>query len=214
MFVRGAKNVRGGLRRPIAAAIAISQVIERLSLEGKMKRNHYLGMRPGDLDGKPCGRYWQPELEPGQPHVAQAVLHGGEAAGLALPIADVDGLVTPEYVSLGNGFARLAGGTIFVAVRDVIPRLTGAMFEWWMGWNCMENQRAYRESKRGFGVMSEWGWDDRSRRVPVGGALGSTLLGRFRFGLKRTLERSFLEVRLFAEPIDLGCRNSRAGLAI
>mgnify|MGYP001225323634 CR=1 FL=1 len=36
-----------------------------------MKREKYLGMRPGDLDGKPYARYWNPEMRPLPAHVSE-----------------------------------------------------------------------------------------------------------------------------------------------
>jgi hypothetical protein len=106
-----------------------------------MKQKPYLGMRPGDLDGKRYARFWQPEMRPLQPQVARAVERGGEAPGLCLGLADADQLLAPGNLPLENGFSRLEDGTLFVAARTNMPQVTGAMFEWWMGWHYMENQR-------------------------------------------------------------------------
>lgn len=106
-----------------------------------MKQDHYLGMRSGDLDGKPYAKYWKPEMRPLQPHVAQAVLHGSEAGELGFLMDAADQLLEPGYLALENGFSRLRDGTVFVAVRTDMHRVTGAMFEWWMGWHYMEHQR-------------------------------------------------------------------------
>ena len=106
-----------------------------------MKKDHYLGMRPGDLDGKPYAKYWQPEMRALQPHVAHAVLHGSEACELGFPMDEADQLLESGYLALENGFTRLRDGTVFVAVRTDMPRVTAAMFEWWMGWHYMEHQR-------------------------------------------------------------------------
>ena len=107
----------------------------------EMKPEKYLGMRPGDLDGKPYARYWQPEMQPLPPHVAQAIAHGEEASELGFPLEEADRLLEPGDLPLENGFTTLRDGTIFVAVRTEMPGVTGAMFEWWMGWHYMENQR-------------------------------------------------------------------------
>ena len=106
-----------------------------------MNSDHCLGVQPGDLDGKPYAKYWQPAMRPLQPHVSEAVLHGEEAGALAFPLSEADQLLEPGYLALENGFTKLPGGKIFVAVRTDMARVTGAMFEWWMGWHYMEHQR-------------------------------------------------------------------------
>ncbi len=106
-----------------------------------MKRDIYLGMRPGDLDDKPYAKYWNPEMQPLQPQVREAVIHGYEAAELGFSMDEADQLMEPGYLPLENGTAQLRNGQTFVAVRTDMPRATGAMFEWWMGWHYMEAQR-------------------------------------------------------------------------
>ncbi len=101
----------------------------------------YLGMRPGDLDGKPYARFWQPDMASMQPQVVDALRHGPEAPELAFELEDAADLLTPGYLPLENGFTTLPSGRTFVAVRTRMPRVTGAMFEWWMGWHYMEAQR-------------------------------------------------------------------------
>jgi hypothetical protein len=98
-------------------------------------------MREGDLEGKPYARHWNPVMQPLQEQVAAAILHGPEASELGFAIDDADLLVEPGYLPLENGTTRLASGEIFVAVLTKMPGVTGAMFEWWMGWHYMEHQR-------------------------------------------------------------------------
>lgn len=76
-----------------------------------------------------------------QPHVAEAVLHGEQPGALGFGLEDADRLLEPGYLPLENGFARLSTGQVQVAVRTQMPGVTGAMFEWWMGWHTMEHQR-------------------------------------------------------------------------
>lgn len=106
-----------------------------------MKPEHYLGMEPGDLDGKPYAKYWRPAMGPLQSHVTEALLHGEEAGALGFALHEAEQLLLPGYLALENGFTTLPDGKIFVAVRTDMPRATGAMFEWWMGWHYMEHQR-------------------------------------------------------------------------
>ncbi len=106
-----------------------------------MIRGGYLGMRSGDLEARPYARYWNPVMEPVQSQVQQAILHGAEASDLGFTIDRADRLKAPGYLPLENGWTTLTSGQVFVAVLTRMPGVTGAMFEWWMGWHYMENQR-------------------------------------------------------------------------
>ena len=106
-----------------------------------MQQDKYLGMRPGDLDGKPYAKFWQPDMSPMPTHVTEALLRGEEARELAFGLGDANELLKPGYLPLENGYARLNNGQFFVAVRTEMPEATGAMFGWWMGWHYMEAQR-------------------------------------------------------------------------
>ncbi len=106
-----------------------------------MRKSRYLGMRPGDLEGKPYASYWNPDMKPLQDHVQNAVLHGAEAAELGFAMDQVNLLAEAGYLPLENGYTRLGNGQIFVAVLTRMPGVTGGMFEWWMGWHYMEHQR-------------------------------------------------------------------------
>jgi hypothetical protein len=101
----------------------------------------YLGMRAGDLDDKPYAKYWNPEMAPLQEPVQRAVLHGIEAAELGFPVSEAHRLLEPGDLALENGFTRLTNGQVFVAAKTRMPRVTGAMVDWWMGWHPMESQR-------------------------------------------------------------------------
>jgi hypothetical protein len=106
-----------------------------------MKTRGYLGMAPGDLEGKPYAKYWNPEMAPMQEHARRALLHGPEAAELGFPVAQADLLLEPGYLPMENGFTRLDNGQVFVSVLTEMPRVTSAMIDWWFGWHWMESQR-------------------------------------------------------------------------
>ena len=106
-----------------------------------MSGQYYRGMRPGDLEGKRYARFWQPEMAPLPPEVANALRDGREAKGPGLELNEAGQLLEQGYLPLENGFTRLANGQTLVAVRTDMRGCTGAMFEWWMGWHCMEPQR-------------------------------------------------------------------------
>lgn len=94
-----------------------------------MKRSAYLGMRAGDLDGKPYAKYWNPHMGTLPEHVREAVLQGPQAAELGLTLAESDPLMAPGYLPLETGTAALRDGYTLVAVLTQMPRVTGAMFE-------------------------------------------------------------------------------------
>ena len=106
-----------------------------------MGRAGYLGMRAGDLDGKPYAKYWNPEMAPLPASAQRALLDGPEASELGFPLAEADLLLEPGDLPLEDGFTRLANGQVFVAVRTRMPRVTAEMIDWWMGWHYMESQR-------------------------------------------------------------------------
>jgi hypothetical protein len=101
----------------------------------------YLGMRPGDLEGKPLARYWNPEMAPLAGPVREALVHGPEAAELGLPLDEANRLLEPGDLPIENGWTRLANGHLFVAVRTPMPGVTPAMIDWWFAWHGVEAQR-------------------------------------------------------------------------
>jgi len=106
-----------------------------------MQQDSYLGMRPGDLDNKAYAKYWNPDMAAMQSQVQQALLHGAEAKELGFGREQAHLLNQPGYLPLENGTTELSTGEVFVAVQTIMPGVTGAMFEWWMGWHTMEAQR-------------------------------------------------------------------------
>lgn len=106
-----------------------------------MTQQRYLGMRPGDLDGRPYAKYWNPNMSPLPEHVQHALAHGVEAAELGFPVSEAGRLLDPGYLPLENGYTRLANGQIFVAVLTKMPGVNSDMIDWWFGWHYMESQR-------------------------------------------------------------------------
>ncbi|SLN67473.1 DAPG hydrolase family protein [Pacificibacter marinus] len=106
-----------------------------------MSQQTYLGMKDGDLDGKPYAKFWTPEMQPLQPQVRDAAIHGNFASGMGIELEDASELLKPGYLVLENGHTKLASGKLLIACLTKMPNLTGEMFEWWMGWHYMEHQR-------------------------------------------------------------------------
>lgn len=106
-----------------------------------MSEDKYLGMRSGDLDGKPYARHWNPDMGPMQDQVQRALMHGVEASELGFPVGEANQLLEAGYLPLENGFTRLGNGQVFVSVLTKMPRVSGKMIDWWFGWHYMESQR-------------------------------------------------------------------------
>ncbi len=106
-----------------------------------MRHDCYLGMRSGDLDGKPYAKYWQPDMAPLREPVAQAILEGPVSSDLGFVHEQAAELLQPGYLPLETGYTRLDNGQLFVAVLTPMPRVTGAMIDWWFAWHGAEKER-------------------------------------------------------------------------
>ena len=100
-----------------------------------MSKEYYLGMRPGDLEGKPYAKYWNPQMETMQGHVQGALMHGSEASELGIPVTEANQLLESGYLPLETGFTRLDNGQVFVGALTRMPGVTGKMIDWWFGWH-------------------------------------------------------------------------------
>jgi hypothetical protein len=74
--------------------------------------------------------------------------------------------------SLENGWTRLPGGQVFVAVRTPMPSVTAAMIDWWFGWHGVEAQRyklwhprAHLDTRMERALADEPAVDDPARYV-------------------------------------------------
>ena len=101
----------------------------------------HLGIRPGELDGKPYARHWNPTMAPLAEPIRAALALGPQAPELGFPVDEADRLLAPGDLDLETGWTRLADGQIFVAVRTPMPNVTAAMIDWWFGWHGDEAQR-------------------------------------------------------------------------
>ena len=106
-----------------------------------MSDEKYLGMKAGELEGKPYAKYWNPEMAPMQAHAQKALMHGIEASELGFPLSQANQLLDPGYLPMENGFTRLDNGQVFVSILTEMPGITGKMIDWWFGWHWMETQR-------------------------------------------------------------------------
>ena len=106
-----------------------------------MRQDSYLGMRAGDLEGKPYARYWRQDMAPLSDAISQALLQSPYPADYGFSIPDCQQLLQPGYLALENGYTQLANGEMFVAVKTPMPGVSGQMIDWWFGWHSHESQR-------------------------------------------------------------------------
>ena len=106
-----------------------------------MGTEKYLGMRPGDLDGRPYAKYWNPEMKPLPGHVQDSLSLGMQASELGMPVTEANQLLEAGYLPLETGYTRLDNGQLFVAILHKMPRVNGKMIDWWFGWEAQETQR-------------------------------------------------------------------------
>jgi hypothetical protein len=124
-----------------------------------MKTARYLGMRPGDLEGKPYAKFWNPTMAPLSAHAREAMAHGPFAGPLLPPLRDAAALVEPGYLALEDGFALSEDGALHVAIRTEMPGTSPEMVDWWFGWHSAEPQR-YKLWHPQSHVHAEWATAD------------------------------------------------------
>ncbi len=106
-----------------------------------MTVENYVGMRPGDLDGKPYAKFWNPDMAPLDDDHVRALAHGPHAPSMGFKISECAKLLEPGYLPMENGYTKLETGQIFTASMTRFPRTEGKMWDWWMGWMTMESER-------------------------------------------------------------------------
>src|SRR5579863_7224353 len=122
-------------------------------------RSLQLGMRAGELDGKPYARHWNPRLGPLHEAARDAVSVGPLPAPLVPAFDDMARLCDPGDATLENGYGVGADGTLHVALRTPLPSVSAAMIDWWFAWHSDEPQRYKLWHPRAH-VHAAWSRDD------------------------------------------------------
>jgi hypothetical protein len=96
----------------------------------------YLGMREGDLAGKPYAQYWNPAMRPLSEEARDAILRGPIAPEVLPPLKEV-----AASLDVPSGYAMLPGGGAHVAIRTAMPGVSPRMTDWWFAWHGEEAER-------------------------------------------------------------------------
>lgn len=92
------------------------------------ERQLYLGMRPGDLEGRPYAPFYHPHMGGLVASVREALMVGPLPAELLASGVDC-------------GYALDLEGCLQVVVTTEMPGVTPSMLEWWFAWHSDEPQR-------------------------------------------------------------------------
>jgi DAPG hydrolase PhiG domain len=115
----------------------------------------YLGMREGDLDGKPYAKFWQPEMQPLSTAARTALANSPASPAGIPPLSDAPRLDGRRSTALEDGYAIGQDGVLHVAIRTPMPGTSPAMVDWWFGWHSDEPQRYKLWHPRAH-VHAEW----------------------------------------------------------
>jgi hypothetical protein len=100
-----------------------------------------LGFTPDECAQSPFARFYDPEIGPLQPQVAEALLIGPQAEELFPPASAAAALTEAEYWPVETGYTRPSDGSIRVFCLTQMPGVTPEMWDWWFGWHGCEAQR-------------------------------------------------------------------------
>ena len=90
---------------------------------------------------RPLEEYLQRPPSPVASDVRAAIEAGPVDPAQALPLDRVARMIDPRPLSAETGWCTLADGVGFVAVRTAMPRVSGAMIDWWFDWHPRESLR-------------------------------------------------------------------------
>lgn len=100
-----------------------------------------LGYSPDELTHSPYASFFNPQLAPLQPQVAEALLIGPQAQELFAPASAAASMAEPGYWPVETGYTCPTDGSIRVFCLTEMPGVTPMMWDWWFGWHGCEAQR-------------------------------------------------------------------------
>ncbi len=161
-------------------------------------RRLHLGIKDGELDGRPYAKFYNPNMPPLPEQAKEALLHGPVAAALLPTLAAAPALLAPGDSDLEDGFGLHPDGSLHVAIHTDMPHVSPAMIDWWFGWHSAEPERYKLWHPRAH-VHAQWSGAD-----PPGKSGRERYVGRVSFVdeyVGSQLNRVAIE---FLPPADLG----------
>lgn len=101
----------------------------------------HLGYSDEELAQCPYAAFYNPDMGPLQPQVAEALLTGGQAHELFPPVDEASDMVEPEYWPVETGYTRVPDTAIRVFCLTRMPGVTPQIWDWWFGWHGCEALR-------------------------------------------------------------------------
>ncbi|MEM6746549.1 MAG: hypothetical protein AAF608_03920 [Pseudomonadota bacterium] len=101
----------------------------------------YLGYSQMDLESSPYAAFYDPELKPAQPQVAEALMVGRQAQELFPPVRHAKTMLEPGYWPVETGFTEAKDKSICVFCLTHMPGVAPEMWDWWFGWHGCEALR-------------------------------------------------------------------------
>lgn len=101
----------------------------------------HVGYTEDELAQSPYARFYNSEIAPLQPQVAEAQLVGAVAHELMYPVERAPEMQSDNDWPVENGYAYGPDGSLRVFCSIEMPGVTPAMWDWWFGWHGSEAQR-------------------------------------------------------------------------
>ncbi len=103
--------------------------------------DQHLGYAEEERLNGPYAAFFDPDIQPLQPQVAEALLIGGQAHELFPKVSDAGSLIKPGYWPVETGYARSPDFGIRVFCLTHMPNVAPHMWDWWFGWHGCEARR-------------------------------------------------------------------------
>jgi hypothetical protein len=124
-----------------AGAFALVTSTAFARAENRQDNSRYAGYSAGDR-AEPYARFMAERTAPPQPEVTAAYAAPATPSERIPAFSSLVADLAPTgYSLIETGYGQTDSGTVWVAVRTEMPRVTAAMWDWWFGWHMVESAR-------------------------------------------------------------------------